>query len=636
MRGHTLAFIATSFCFLTLCRLLLCAWQWQRIQAAGGLWPVLKGGLRIDAAQIAMLSGIPLILGPWLGHYPFAGTITVSWLLIAWFVLVLLEASTPQFIFEYDTRPNRLYVEYLKHPKEVFSMLWKGYRLAISGALLSIALLMWVGYLLFGQDQVDAPLLWRQRIFYTLIAVPLIFLAIRGTLGHRPINPSTVAYCGDGMLNTLPLNSLYSVLYAIYSMKNERSASDVYGKLANEQVSEEVNLRAGIIPCYADIPSLHIQEPTCKRTKPLNLVMIVEESLGAQYVKNLGGSGLTPCIDDLATESWNFRRAYATGTRSVRGLEALVSGFPPTISDAALRLSGAQRNFFTLAQVLKQHDYRSRFIYGGEAHFDNMKSFFLGNGFDELHDLPTFDEPAFVGTWGASDEDMFNKLDALLSNPPSQPTFSLAFSVSNHSPWEYPQGRIEVNDDPATIENTVRYADWALGKFFEKAKASDYWKDTVFLVVADHDSRVFGANLVPLRHFHIPALILGADIQPRQDDRIISQIDLPTTLLSLIGVLCEHPMIGRDLTKADCNRAMMQYGENYGYLKGDKLLVLEPHRAPTQYEYAAPASYTPQSVEDSLFKEALSHVLWPTWAYKNHYYTLPHLRPALPTAQSLP
>lgn len=635
MRGHTLAFIATSFCFLTLFRLLLCAWQWQRVQAAGGLWPVLKGGLRIDAAQIAMLSGIPLILGPWLGHYPLASTLTMIWLLIAWFALVLLEASTPQFIVEYDTRPNRLYVEYLKHPKEVLGMLWKGYRLAILGALFAIALLMWVGYLFFGQHQIDAPLLWWQRIFYTLIAVPLIFLAIRGTLGHRPINPSTVAYCGDGMLNTLPLNSLYSVLYAIYSMKNERSASDVYGKLADEQVSKEVNLRAGIIPCCDTLPSLHIQEPTYKRTKPLNLVMIVEESLGAQYVKNLGGSGLTPCIDELAAESWNFRRAYATGTRSVRGLEALVAGFPPTISDAALRLSGAQRNFFTLAQVLKQHGYRSRFIYGGEAHFDNMKNFFLSNGFDELHDLPTFHEPTFVGTWGASDEDMFKKLDTLLSNPPSQPTFSLAFSVSNHSPWEYPQGRIEVSGDPATIENTVRYADWALGKFFEKAKASDYWKDTVFLVVADHDSRVFGANLVPLRHFHIPALILGADIQPQQDDRIISQIDLPTTLLSLIGVRCEHPMIGRDLTKADCDRAMMQYGENYGYLKGDKLLVLEPHRTPTQYKYAAPASYTPQSVDDSLLNEALSHVLWPAWAYKNHYYTLPHLRPALPTARPL-
>lgn len=622
MRGQTIGFITAGFIFLTLSRTLICLWQWPRIKAAGGLWPVLKRGLRIDAAQIAMLSGVPLLLGAWLGHYHLAGQITVIWLLVTWFFLVLLEASTPQFIMEYDTRPNRLYVEYLKHPKEVFGMLWKGYKLAIFGAVFLIALLMWLGYLFFGQYQIDEPLLLWQKVIYTLVAIPVIFLAIRGTLGHRPINPSTVAYCGDGMLNTLPLNSLYSVLYAVYSIKNERSPSAIYGNLESEQISKEVNLHAGITTCHAAIPSLHVQEPTHHRAKPLNLVMIVEESLGAQFVRSLGGKGLTPCLDELMNQGWNFTRAYATGTRSVRGLEALVAGFPPTISDAVLRLSGAQKNFFTLAQVLKQHNYKSRFLYGGEADFDNMKSFFLGNGFDELYDRPTFQQPNFVGTWGVSDEDMFHKLDELLSNKTEGPTFTLAFSVSNHSPWEYPQGRIPVEGNPATSDNAVRYADWSLGEFFKKAKNSDYWDNTVFLVVADHDSRVFGANLIPLRHFHIPALILGADIQPFEDDRIISQIDLPTTLLSLIGISSAHPMIGRDLTNTDCNRAMMQYGENYGYLKGDNLVVLEPYKEPTQYLYSAPDSYIPLNVDDSLFKEALSHVLWPAWVYKSNYYTI--------------
>jgi phosphoglycerol transferase MdoB-like AlkP superfamily enzyme len=176
--------------------------------------------------------------------------------------------------------------------------------------------------------------------------------------------------------------------------------------------------------------------------------MIVEESLGAQYVANLGGAGLTPCLDALAETGWNFTRAYATGTRSVRGLEALSAGFPPTLSDAVLRLPNSQTRFFTLAQALKGLGYRSRFVYGGEAHFDNMKSFFLGNGFDELYDLPSFKNPAFVGTWGASDEDMFDKVHTLLSADGDQPTFTLAFSVSNHSPWEYPAGRIAVDGPP--------------------------------------------------------------------------------------------------------------------------------------------------------------------------------------------
>ena len=623
----SLIFVSSSFFLLTLSRLLLCAWHWRRVQEAGGIWPILKGGLRIDATMIAMLAGLPLLLGPWLGQHDFAAPYVAAWLMVGWILLVILEASTPQFIIEYDSRPNRLYFEYFKYPKEVCSMLWKGYKRVIFGAVSVICALVWLGFQLFGQLEHDASLATWQRVLFTLAIAPIIFLAVRGTLSHRPINPSSVAYCGDGMLNTLPLNSLYNVLYALYSLKNERSAKDVYGKLPPQEMIDEVNRCAGIVVTDSGLPSLHMQVPSHPRVQPLNLVIIVEESLGAQFVARLGGRMLTPCIEALMDESWYFTQAYATGTRSVRGLEALVAGFPPTLSEAALRLSGAQRNFFTLAQALKLQGYRSRFIYGGEAHFDNMKSFFLGNGFDELHDIHTFDTPAFVGTWGASDEDMFNKLDALLRESPGQPTFTLAFSVSNHSPWEYPEGRISPEGDPATIENAVRYADWALGQFFEKAKASEYWRDTVFLVVADHDSRVHGANLIPLKHFHIPALILGGNVPVRPDHRLISQIDLPVTLLSLMGVKCEHPMIGQDLTlEASGGRAMMQYSENYGYLRGTELLVLMPHRAPAQYHYAAPDGYTPADLSPILFKEALSHVLWPTWVYENNAYALPQLQ----------
>ncbi|OWT60395.1 sulfatase [Candidimonas nitroreducens] len=467
-------------------------------------------------------------------------------------------------------------------------------------------------------------------------------------------------------------------------MKNERSAADVYGGMPAGEMHDIVNRCAGLLAgAYAgaaiatatgtgtgtgagaamsigegtgtatatgagtgtsaamptgtgtgtgtgtaqNIPSLHLQEPSVRRERPLNVVLIVEESLGAQYTGVLGGAGLTPEFDRLAGLGWNFTQAYATGTRSVRGLEAVVAGFPPTVSDAALRLPDAQSNFFTLAQALRRQGYRSRFIYGGEAHFDNMKSFFFGNGFDDLYDRATFENPAFVGTWGASDEDMFAQLDRLLSNPPNQPTLTLAFSVTNHSPWEYPQGRIEPLGEPASVENTVRYADWALGRFFDKAMRSDYWKDTVFLVVADHDSRVFGASLVPLRHFHIPALILGADVPARSDERLISQIDLPPTLLSLAGIRAEHPMIGHDLCRAEAGgRALMQYSDNYGYLRDDRLLVLEPHRPPSQYRYTAPETYEPAQLDPELAREAQAHVLWPAWMYKNRRYTLPPSR----------
>src|SRR5690606_16699270 len=140
--------------------------------------PILLGGLRIDANQIAMLAGIPAVLAPWLGHFPLAVAITTWWFGLAWMLLVLLEVSTPQFIDEYDTRPNRLYIEYLQHPQEVFGMLWKGYKPVIIGALVGLALFVWLGYTLFGNGSPDNPLpLWqRPLVSIGVIAVSVLAL----------------------------------------------------------------------------------------------------------------------------------------------------------------------------------------------------------------------------------------------------------------------------------------------------------------------------------------------------------------------------------------------------------------------------------------------------------------------------
>ncbi|GAA5231698.1 LTA synthase family protein [Verticiella sediminum] len=634
MYSQTLTFLLASFLLLSASRLALIGWQRQRVRAVRGLWPLLLGGLRIDAHLVALAAAVPLTLAPWLGDAPLAIAINAVWLQFAWLLIVLLEVSTPQFVDEYDTRPNRLYIAYLQHPREVLTMLWRGYRASALGAIAGVAVFALLGHWLFAEPQWRAlPDAWWAKAGLSLLAVLASFLAIRGTLRHRPINPSTVAFCGDALVNALALNSLYSVMYAAYCLKNERSSADAYGDLPADVVQQEVARAAGLPPPAPDaaIPTLHRHGGGRPAVRPRNLVIIVEESLGAQFVAHLGGRALTPELDALAEQGWDFVNAYATGTRSVRGLEALVAGFPPSISEAVLRLPNAQSRFFTLAQALREQGYVNRFVYGGEAHFDNMRGFFLGNGFDELYDLKTFENPAFVGTWGASDEDMFARLHELLSRDDERPSFTLAFSVSNHTPWEYPAGRIRPEGAPATVENTVRYADWALGRFFEQARACRYWDDTVFLVAADHDARVGGCERVPLRHFHIPALILGGSIAPRRDTRLISQIDLPVTLLSLIGVDCEHPMIGHDLTRDDAGgRALMQYGEAYGYLKADTLTVLEPHQPAVQFRYAAPDGYTPLDPDAALVREALAHALWADTMYRQRLYTLPHLRIAAP------
>lgn len=178
-------------------------------------------------------------------------------------------------------------------------------------------------------------------------------------------------------------------------------------------------------------------------------------------------------MDKLINEGWAFTRMYATGTRSVRGIEAVTTGFSPTPARSVVKLGKSQNNFFSIAGLLKTQQYHTQFIYGGESHFDNMKSFFLGNGFVDMQDLPTFSNPKFVGSWGASDEDLFNKADEQFTQMAKEgkPFFSLVFTSSNHSPFEYPDGVItQYNEPKQTVENAVKYADYALGQFVEKAK----------------------------------------------------------------------------------------------------------------------------------------------------------------------
>ena len=302
-----------------------------------------------------------------------------------------------------------------------------------------------------------------------------------------------------------------------------------------------------------------------------------------------------------------------------------MSGFLPTPARAVLKLGKSQSGFFTLASYLGNQGFHTQFIYGGRSDFDNMKSFFSGNGVQEIIDEDDYQDPVFMGSWGVSDEDILNKAHETFLANGDRPFFSLVFSVSNHSPFEFPAGRIQLYDQPqATVCNAVRYADYALAEFFRKARGAPYWENTLFLVVSDHDSRVFGADLVPIEHFHIPAVILGATVEPRIDQRVLSQIDLGPTLLSLMGVSGEHPMVGHDLTRLDAEypgRAIMQYGKNHAYMQGRDVLVLQPHLVPMQFLYEG-GDLKPASLDAALVRRALGHALLPSWLYKEKRYRL--------------
>lgn len=630
-----IAMLILGLVILSAARLGLVWWKFDRVSDTGKIAEILLQGIRVDVIQLCLITLIPLLLAPILATQRLFGIwqkFTYLWVMTAIVLLVFLEAATPGFIGEYDVRPNRIFVEYLKYPNEVFSMLWRGFKLDIFAGVGSIVLAIWLMHR-FMQPWLKMQPSWSNKKIWLIW--PLVFVltacGIRSSLGHRPANPALFAITADSMVNSLVLNSGYSVTYATYNLLNETKSSDIYGKMPREEIFKLTGAKE------ADIPTLTTLNPSQKREKPLNLVIILQESLGATFVESLGGVPVTPNIERLKDQGIWFEQLYATGTRSVRGIEAVTAGFAPTPADSTVKLSKSQKNFFTLAALLEKRGYVTEFIYGGESHFDNMRSFFTGNGFNHIVEQKDYKDPVFASSWGVSDEDLLNKTheQLLAHHKAGKPFFTLAFSSSNHAPFEFPDGRIELYEQPkATDNNAVKYADYAIGEFFKKAQQSEYWKDTVFLIVADHDIRVRGNSLVPIERFHIPGLILGADIKPLRYTGLASQIDLPVTLLSLMGINAQHPMTGRDLSSIPPNttgRAMMQYNANFGWMEesesGNQVVVLRSGKAPAHGSYDTKTKHlseiSPPANAKVLEQRALANVLLPDLLYNEQRFRLP-------------
>ncbi|MCD8298758.1 MAG: LTA synthase family protein [Opitutae bacterium] len=624
------ATICLNMALLSIWRVGLSLWQFDRVSAIGaGAWPqLIFSGIRVDFASMGWLMLVPAVIS---ALFLAENALGRAWNYVLRVILAggttfffFMELATPSFVAEYGFRPNRLFFEYLVSPREIFTMLINGHLLELIVAVvftIVAAFLFWKFTGRVYRGLVFPKRLWLRPIYATIAGL-LLFAGARSTFDHRPLNPSTVAFAPDALVNSLAINSGYSVINAAMQMTDEENSAKIYGKMTLGEVVARVRRMRGLPDSDYDSddePTLSFHKATAELAHPKNVVIILLESHGAQFVGALGGLPLSPNMDKLADESWFFERCFATGTRSVRGIEAVITGFTPTPARSVVKLGKSQHGFFTIADLLADRGYHTAFIYGGEKHFDNMASFFYGNNVEEIIDEKDYPNPIFTGSWGVCDEDLFAMANKKFSewHSAKTPFFSLVFTSSNHDPYEYPDGRIEGYDKKKqTRNNAAKYADYALGKFFETAKKSEYWNDTVFLVVADHDSRTAGAALVPIKNFHIPAMILGGGIAAKRDPQLISQIDLPTTLLSLAGIDAEYPMLGFDLTWESPNRAMMIYDKNFALMRGNNVAILMPGKPAQGFEYNFETKeLAPAEITEDAAKDALAMVMWGTYAY---------------------
>jgi phosphoglycerol transferase MdoB-like AlkP superfamily enzyme len=494
---------------------------------------------------------------------------------LLWAVQVFLLAAEFYFFQEFKSRFNPVAVDYLVYPREVFINIWDAYPVpaVIAGCLVVGATWMWLGGRMF-RTMWTKPV-WAGTRFLWFAGTLLLFFGLSRTIS---LNPPQISQ--DRTLNEIANNGVVSFFAAAWTRDLDYHAfyktiprDEAYTRLHRMLSSTNATFTGG----PDDITRQIAGDP---RRPRLNVVILLEESLGSEFWGCLGRTKTcTPQMDQLALgEGLLFDHIYASGNRTVRGMEGALSSFPPLPGDAIVHRDRSE-NVETIARVLKRDGYTTMFVYGGHATFDNMKPFLVANGYDRIVDEKDFPNPAFANVWGVSDEDIYKgaiRQFRELSRT-NQPFFATILSVSNHKPYTYPKGRIP-EDPNGTRENVVKYTDWCLGQFFTAAKQESFWTNTIFAVIADHGARVYGSQDIPIFSYEIPLVILGPAAVPRPQrlSALGCSLDVPPTVLGLLGRPYKTMFFGRDLLHdpPETFHALLNHNRDIGLFARDRLVVL--------------------------------------------------------------
>jgi phosphoglycerol transferase MdoB-like AlkP superfamily enzyme len=487
-----------------------------------------------------------------------------------------VAAAEVAFFDEFDGRFNFVAVDYLIFPTEVVTNIWQSYPLAwiLLGIAALTTLVLWlIRELLARFDEADAHSAGRRWSLAGGYAVVLAGLTIT-------VSPALSRVSDDRVLNEIAASGYYTFWQALLpEIPFVAGGADapyvgLYATRAETTVTARLRRLVG--------ESGTISTSGTSGTRPLNVVIILEESFGSEFVSSLrprDSLPITPSFDSLVSEGTLLARAYSTGNRTVRGIEAVTASIPPLPGVSIVRRAQSV-NLFTLPSVLRANNYTTSFIYGGRALFDGMGAYARANGFSRIIQQADYPDGSFKTAWGVADEVIFDKalveFDSLHTT--GVPFFSMVLSVSNHKPYTYPPGRISLDPEGHHRVSAVRYADWALGRFMRQARSHAFFEHTLFVIMGDHGARVYGAAAVPLPSYEVPILFYKPGLVPAgaRVNSIASSMDVPPTILGLLGITGASKFLGHDLFRAGApaGRALMTHNNDLALLQGDRIAVL--------------------------------------------------------------
>jgi phosphoglycerol transferase MdoB-like AlkP superfamily enzyme len=359
-----------------------------------------------------------------------------------------------------------------------------------------------------------------------------------------------------------------------------------------------------------------------------NVVMISIESYSADFMKAFGNKdNITPHLDSLAQYSIFFKKLFASGTRTVRGLEALSLALPPSSGQSIVKRPNNE-NLFSLGSVFKSKGYITQYIYGGYSYFDNMKYFFGNNDYTVIdREALKESEVHYQNIWGVADEDLFTLAGKTLDNNFAQgkPFFSQIMTVSNHRPFTYPEGRIDISPETHSREGAVKYTDYAIGRFLKESSTKPWYNNTIFVIVADHCAGSAGNVELPVTGYHIPLLIFAPGIikQPQVVERMTAQIDIPPTILGMLRFNYKSKFFGQDIFNLPegKEKAFISTYQGLGFLQGDRLVIQSPVKKVKQFKPDfETGSAVEEKIDEALEKKAIAYYQVASWLIKNKRY----------------
>ncbi len=500
--------------------------------------------------------------------------ITYVFVYVLLYLVVFYAFSEWFFWNEFGVRFNFIAVDYLVYTTEVIGNIRESYPMGI--LLTIIAMISGLIFFILIRYKLIRSLLkdkstFKQRLYRSVfyLLLPLLFFDV--------VSQDYAKISKNQYNNELAKAGLYSLFSAFRN--NTLDYDTFYLKEDNTRVVSQLRtlIKAKINKQQKGL--LHeIKKEGLE--KDYNVMMIVVESLSGEFLESLGGfKGLTPNLDALAKESLFFDNFYATGTRTIRGMESITLSVPPTAGRSIVKRPN-NHNMFSSGFIFKNKGYETKFIYGGHGYFDNMNEFFSHNGFDIIDRTDFSDEEdTFHTIWGVCDENLMDKAlsEADKSYKAHKPFMSFVMTTSNHRPYDFPDGRIDMPSHSGR-DAAVKYTDFAIGKFIQDAKKKPWFKNTIFVIVADHCASSAGETYLPLDKYQIPLFIYAPKIiEAKRISKVSSQIDIMPTLFSLLNWSYESKFYGQDILANDFEeRALMGTYQLLGLYKNRRLSILAP------------------------------------------------------------